>query len=151
MRRIDLASALQYGTAKGYPPLYSFLRQFTRESLHPNVPYSGGPEIILSCGNTDGFAKSLSLVSNEWSERTNSIAERGGILVEQFAYMNAIQAAAPRGLQIIPVSMDTQGMRKDGPGGLLDVLKNWDPTKGKRPHLMYTVTCVKLTDVSQPL
>lgn len=27
-----------------------------------------------------------------------------------------------------------------GPGGLEDVLANWDYKKGRRPHLMYTVT-----------
>lgn len=44
------------------------------------------------------------------------------------------------GLQIVPVTIDLEGMRPDGPGGLEDVLANWDETKGKRPHLMYTVT-----------
>ncbi|KAI9775575.1 MAG: hypothetical protein M1816_005893 [Peltula sp. TS41687] len=138
-RMIDLTSALQYGTAQGYPALASFLRSFTRENMHPNVPYAGGPEIILTCGNTDGFMKALQLLSNEWSESKDWIRDREGLLVEEFAYMNAIQAAAPRGLQIVPVGMDREGMRRDGPGGLLDVLKNWDENKGKRPHLMYTV------------
>lgn len=46
------------------------------------------------------------------------------------------------GIQVVPVKMDLEGMRPDGPGGLEDVLKNWDQTKGKRPHLMYTITFV---------
>jgi DNA-binding transcriptional MocR family regulator len=54
--------------------------------------------------------------------------------------MNAIQAARPRGLQIVPVTIDLEGMLPTGPGGLEDVLENWDESKGKRPHLMYTVT-----------
>ncbi len=140
LHKIDIASALQYGTAQGYPPLASFLRRFTRDHLHPNVPYASGPEIILSVGNTDGFAKSLDLLSDVWSEETDWVRERPGMLVEEFAYMNAIQAAAPRGLQIVPVTMDDVGMCSDGPGGLRDVLSNWDEKKGKRPHLMYTVT-----------
>lgn len=140
LRKVDVTSALQYGTAQGYPSLASFLRRFTRENLHPNVPYAGGPEIILTCGNTDGFIKAIQLLSNEWSEKKDWVRDREGLLVEEFAYMNAIQAAAPRGLQIVPVGVDREGMRRDGPGGLLDVLKNWDEKKGKRPHLMYTVT-----------
>ncbi|KAI9676017.1 MAG: hypothetical protein M1817_000760 [Caeruleum heppii] len=140
IQKIDVTSALQYGTAQGYPPLHSFLRQFTRENLHPNIPYAGGPEIILTCGNTDGFAKALELLSNDWSEQRDWIRDRDGILVEEFAYMNAIQAAAPRGLQIVPVKMDGEGMKGSGDGGLRDVLANWDANKGKRPHLMYTVT-----------
>jgi len=140
LQKIDLTTALQYGTAQGYPPLYSFIRQFTRENLHPNVPYLNGPEIILTNGNTDGFGKTIECLSNIWSEERDWIREREGILCEEFAYMNAIQAAAPRGLNVVPVKIDLEGMLPSGPGGLEDVLKNWDESKGKRPHLMYTVT-----------
>ncbi|KAI9818260.1 MAG: hypothetical protein M1832_004476 [Thelocarpon impressellum] len=140
LRKIDLSTALQYGTAQGYPPLFSFLHAFTRDNLHPDVPYAGGPDIILTCGNTDGFDKALQVFSDEWSAEKDWVRDRQGILVEEFAYMNAIQAAAPRGLQIVPVAMDGEGMRDRGPGGLRDVLENWDQSKGRRPHLMYTVT-----------
>ena len=143
LRKIDLKSALQYGTAQGYPPLYSFLRQFTRENLHPNVPYAGGPEIVLTCGSTDGFAKTLDCLSNPWIEGKDWVRDRPGLLVEKFAYMNAIQAARPRGMNIVPVEIDTEGMLAAGPGGLEDVLANWDFARGKRPHLIYTVTYVK--------
>ncbi|MCJ1475738.1 hypothetical protein MMC13_004402 [Lambiella insularis] len=140
LRNIDLKSALQYGTAQGYPPLYVFLRQFTRENLHPNVPYAGGPEIILTCGSTDGFAKTLEALSNTWIENRDWVRDREGLLVEEFAYMNAVQAARPRGMNIVPVAIDGEGMLAAGKGGLADVLENWDETKGKRPHLIYTVT-----------
>jgi len=118
LQKIDLTTALQYGTAQGYPPLYSFIRQFVRENLHPNVPYLNGPDIILTVGNTDGFNK----------------------FVEEFAYMNAVQGASPRGLRAVPVKIDLEGMLPFGPGGLEDVLENWDESQGKRPQLMYTVT-----------
>ncbi|TVY51850.1 Aromatic amino acid aminotransferase [Lachnellula cervina] len=140
LQKIDLTTALQYGTAQGYPPLYSFIRQFARENLHPNVPYLDGPEIILTNGNTDGFSKCLEAMSNVWSEERDWIREREGILCEEFAYMNAVQSSAPRGLQVVPVKMDLEGMLPSGPGGLEDVLENWDESKGMRPHLMYTVT-----------
>ncbi|KAI9803801.1 MAG: hypothetical protein M1825_001681 [Sarcosagium campestre] len=140
LRKIDLSSALQYGTAQGYPPLRQYLRHFTRQILHPNVPYAGGPDIIMSCGNTDGFSKAIELLSNEWSEGRNPTRDRQGMLVEEFCYMNAIQTAAPKGLNIIPVAMDREGMKPNGRGGLLDVLANWNLDTGKRPHLMYTVT-----------
>lgn len=104
------------------------------------MPYLGGAEINLTNGNTDGLAKTLEALSNVWSEERDWVRERPGILVEEFAYMNAVQAAKPRGIQIVPVTIDSQGMLPDGPGGLEDVLENWDETKGKRPHLMYTVT-----------
>ena len=139
LRKIDLKTALQYGQSQGYPPLYSFLRQFTTENLHPNVPYKDGPEIVLTCGNTDGFAKTLDALTNTWSEERSPIDEKEGLLVEEFEYMNAIQAARPRGMNIVPVALDDEGMCAQGPGGLLDVLENWDISRGKRPHLIYTV------------
>lgn len=140
LRKIDLKTALQYGTAQGYPPLYSFLRQFTTENLHPNVPYAGGPEIILTCGATDGFCKAIDALSNTWNEDRDWIGHREGLLVEEFCYMNAIQAARPRGLNIVPVAIDDEGMVAHGKGGLFDVLEHWDKSRGKRPHMIYTVT-----------
>ncbi|KAJ5323657.1 Pyridoxal phosphate-dependent transferase major region subdomain 1 [Penicillium atrosanguineum] len=138
--RIDLTTALQYGTAEGYPALLSFLRQFTRDHLHPNVPYTGGPEVVLTCGNTDGLSKAVDLFTNVWNPGRDWIQQREGILCEEFAYMNAIQTVKPRGLNVISVAMDGQGMCASGKGGLADVLENWDFRRGRRPHLMYTVT-----------
>ncbi|GAB1732679.1 hypothetical protein NU195Hw_g8649t1 [Hortaea werneckii] len=140
LKKIDLSTALQYGTAQGYPPLYYFIRQFTQQNLHPNCPYKGGPEVILTCGNTDGFSKVLQALTNEWSEEKDWIRDKEGLLVEEFAYMNAVQGAKPRGMNIAPVKMDDEGMMAEGKGGLRDVLENWDEKMGKRPHLMYTVT-----------
>jgi len=140
LKKIDLASALQYGTAQGYPPLYYFIRQFTREHMHPNIPYDGGAEVILTVGSTDGFSKSIQALNNEWVEGRDPVEEREGLLVEEYAYMNAVQAARPRGMNIAPVAIDGEGMLAEGKGGLEDVLSNWDSSKGKRPHLMYTVT-----------
>lgn len=138
-RRIDLTTALQYGTAEGYPPLLSFLRKFTRGHLHPNVPYAGGPEIILTCGSTDGFAKTIEAFTNVWDPDRNWIQQREGVLCEEFTYMNAIQTARPRGVNIVGVAVDGQGMCVSGKGGLADVLENWDFRRGQRPHLMYTI------------
>ena len=140
LRKIDLKTALQYGTAQGYPPLYSFLRQFTTENMHPNIPYKGGPEIILTCGSTDGFSKTLEALTNTWNEDRDPVELREGLLVEEFCYMNAIGTARPRGINIVPVAIDDEGMAAHGKGGLFDVLNTWDGTSGKRPHLIYTVT-----------
>ncbi|KAI0532502.1 pyridoxal phosphate-dependent transferase [Xylaria digitata] len=139
-KKIDLTTALQYGQALGYPPLVSYVRQFTRECLHPNVPYSGGPEVALTVGSTDGFSKVLDVFTNIWVEGKNDIRERPGLLAEIFIYPLILNQAQPRGIQICPVAMDEEGMSPYGPGGLEDVLANWDDTKGKRPHLLYTVS-----------
>ncbi|KAK8034413.1 aromatic amino acid aminotransferase [Apiospora rasikravindrae] len=140
LKKVDLTTALQYGLAAGYPALLSFVRQFARENLHPNVPYEGGPEVVMTVGSTDGMSKSLELFTNIWVEGKNPVSERQGLLSEVFMYANVLSQALPRGLNIAPVEMDSEGMMAEGPGGLEDVLANWDESKGKRPHLMYTVT-----------
>jgi DNA-binding transcriptional MocR family regulator len=137
---VDLKSALQYGTAQGYPALYYFIREFTRNNLHPSIPYKDGPEIILTCGSTDGLSKTLQAISEEWSESHDPVNERPGLLVEEYCYMNAVQTARPRGTNIVPVAIDDEGMMAKGKGGLKDVLENWDFTRGRRPHMIYTVT-----------
>ncbi|KAJ5908451.1 hypothetical protein N7495_001133 [Penicillium taxi] len=138
-QRIDLSTALQYGLADGYPALRSFMRQFVRDHLHPNVPYDGGPEVIMTCGNTDGLSKSIELLTNIWNPDRDWVHQREGVLVEEFTYMNAIQQITPRGLNIVGVAVDGQGMLAFGKGGLADVLENWDFKKGRRPHILYTI------------
>ncbi|KAK3377764.1 pyridoxal phosphate-dependent transferase [Podospora didyma] len=140
VKKIDVASSLQYGLAAGYPPLLSWTRQFTREQLHPDVPYRDGPEVVMSCGATDGFAKTLELFVDPWKSGVDDPAEREGLLCETFAYSNALSQASAVGMQIVPVKADGSGMVVTGDRGLEDVLANWDPANGKRPRLMYTVT-----------
>lgn len=149
LKKIDLATALQYGTAQGYPPLFSFLRQFTREALHPNVPYQGGADIVLDVGSTDGFSKTLELFVDAWSPETGDIRNRPGLLCETFVYGSILSQSRPRGVQIVPVKADEGGMVATGPGSLEDVLANWDYSKGRRPHLMYTVTYVHHSHISR--
>lgn len=138
--RIDLTTALQYGLADGYPPLRFSIREFVRRHLHPNIPYADGPEVILTNGNTDGFSKTVEALSNVWNEGKDWIGAREGLLCEKFTYMNAISAVRPRGLNIIEVEIDSEGMMATGKGGLEDVMENWDYSRGRRPHLMYTIT-----------
>ncbi|KAK5088136.1 hypothetical protein LTR05_002353 [Lithohypha guttulata] len=144
LERIDLNTALQYGTAQGYPPLYAFIREFALTRLHPNIPYKDGGEVILTCGSTDGFAKILECFTNIWTPDSGKpLSEREGLLCEEFAYMNALQTARPRGMSVTPVAIDAEGMLAYGhPKCLYNVLSNWDVEKdgGKRPHIIYTVT-----------
>ena len=142
LKKIDISSALQYGTAQGYPALYTWLRQFTNEVYHPNIPYKGGAEIVLDCGSTDGLSKVFEAFFNHWDKDRDWIREREGLLVEEFAYSAAVSQCKPRDVNVVAVAIDEEGMCAYGKGGLLDVMENWDFSKGKRPHLMYTVTSV---------
>lgn len=94
----------------------------------------------MTCGSTDGLGKAIEALTNSWNKTKDWIRDKEGVLFEEFAYMNAVQTVEPRGLNIVTVGVDADGMRPSGPGGLADVLENWDFSKGKRPHLMYTVT-----------
>lgn len=141
-RRVDVSTALQYGTAGGYPALLSTVRQFTKENLHPNVPYRGGPEVTLTCGSTDGFSKTVELLVDTWDGDRDPLSERPGMLCEEYVYNNVLAQAGPKGVQAIPVKVDGEGMVPFGPGGLDDVLNSWDFSKGKLPSFIYTVTYV---------
>ncbi|KAL4886215.1 pyridoxal phosphate-dependent transferase [Aspergillus karnatakaensis] len=138
--KIDITTALQYGNAEGLPPLATFVNKFVREHLHPNVPYAGGPDTLLSTGATDGLSKAVEAFTNPWNPDRDWVHLRQGVLCEEFVYMNAVQTVQPRGLNVVPVAIDTEGMLPYGPGGLQDVLEHWDYRKGRRPHLMYTIT-----------
>jgi DNA-binding transcriptional MocR family regulator len=88
-------------------------------------------DILLTCGSTDGFSKIVGVLGSPGDN----------MLVEEFCYTNAVQQAQPFGIGTAPVRMDGEGMMVDGPGGLRDVLENWDEKKkGRRPHFMYTVS-----------
>jgi DNA-binding transcriptional MocR family regulator len=120
--------------------LAAFVKDFTLNYLHPAIPYKGGADTVLSCGAMDGFSKVVQCFNNEWSEEHDPVEEREGLVCETFAFMNAIQTARPRGMNVVPIEIDAEGMLADGPGGLKEVLRDWDFSRGKRPHLMYTVT-----------
>lgn len=141
-QHIDIETALQYGIAQGYPPLYAWLRKLTTMVYHPNIPYSGGANIIVSGGAADGLAKVFDVFFNAWDEDVNSIEQREGLLVEEFTYPAALAQVRHKDVNIVSVKMDSEGMLADGVGGLSDVLKNWESSKGKRPHMLYIVPYV---------
>lgn len=140
LKKIDLATALQYGTAQGYPPLKSFVRQFTREHLHPNMPYDSGPEVVLTIGSTDGFNKVVEMIVDPWFPGVHAAEDRPSMLCEGFVYPSVLVQTQHKGVRPVPVEIDGEGMLADGPGGLREVLENWDPRNGRRPHFMYSVT-----------
>lgn len=104
------------------------------------MPYEGGPGVCLTVGSTDGFSKTLELLVDAWDPDRDDIRDRPGLLCETFVYGNILSQSQPKGVQVAPVAADEGGMVATGPGSLEDVLANWDYSKGRRPHLLYTVT-----------
>jgi len=100
--------------------------------LQGELPYDEAEaDILLTCGNTDGFSKVI-----------GALGTRGDtMLVEEFSYTIAVMMTAPFGIGTVPIKLDAYGMLAEGKGGLRDVLENWDEIKmGRSPHFMYTVT-----------
>ena len=60
--------------------------------------------------------------------------------MEHFCYTQATQGATPRGMGVVPIAIDDEGMCAEGSGGLREVMEGWDFKRGRRPRLMYTVT-----------
>lgn len=131
----DLTSALQYGVASGQKELHDWVTKFIDEYVSKPM-YKGGFGHVATNGNTDGWNKVLQVLSNEWSE-TDPIENRQSLLVEEFTYALSTETANVRGLNIVDIKMDRDGMI---PEVLRDTLENWDPSKGKRPHIMYTIS-----------
>lgn len=122
---INLATALQYGTAKGLPQLIQFLAEFVEKVYQP--AYSDAA-VLLQTGNTDG-----------WSRAVLTFCNPGEFfLTEDWTYPSALASAQPYKVKPIAVKMDKEGMRSDD---LRDVLAGWDEQTrgGKRPHVIYTV------------
>jgi len=139
IRKVDLNTALQYGSAQGYPPLHAWLLKLTNLVYHPNIPYEGGADIMINGGSADGLSKIYELLFNSWDEGLDSVRDREGLVVEQFVYSPPIAQIQHRGVNIVPIKMDSQGMVVHGTGGLSEVLQNWDYAQGKRPHALYLI------------
>ncbi|KAJ3558312.1 hypothetical protein NM688_g998 [Phlebia brevispora] len=122
---INLAVALQYGTAQGIVQLQKFLKEF---SLKVYQPAYSDCTTLVDTGNTDG-----------WSRAVLTLCNPGEMfLTEEWTYPSAVYASQPYNLRPVPVAMDSEGMRADD---LRKVLSEWDESKrgAKRPHVMYTV------------
>ncbi|GAA5871437.1 hypothetical protein JCM1840_002894 [Sporobolomyces johnsonii] len=124
--KIQLSSALQYGTAAGLPPLAQFIYDFTARVYRP--AYSDF-KTVINAGSTDA-----------WGKIITTLAESGdGVLCEEWTYPSALATAWPNGIKPVPLPMDGEGMT---PEGMDELLANWNPEEHdgmRRPRVLYTV------------
>lgn len=143
MNEINLATALQYGTAQGILPLQKFLKEFSAKIYQPG--YSDFTTLVHT-GNTDGWGRVVLTLCNPGEM----------ILTEEWTYPSAVATCQPYGINPVPIAMDAEGMRADD---LYKTLAEWDESaRGAprwdasrmyshehpsnavlRPHVMYTV------------
>lgn len=123
--RLDLSLALNYGYSAGSEHLVRFVTEHI-DVVH-NPPYSDW-QVSLTVGNTSALDTALRM-----------FCTRGDyILMEEYSYSGAIEAAYPLGLCIAGIEMDEHGL---SPRHLRTVLEDWDPLRmgARKPFLLYTV------------
>ena len=108
--QINLATALQYGTAQGLVPLQKFLKEFIVKVYKPAY---ANCTILVQTGNTDGWSRAVLTLCNPGEM----------ILTEEWTYPSALFSCAPFGIKPASVAMDSEGMRADD---LRKVLSEWD-------------------------
>lgn len=125
----NLAAALNYGYAAGSPQLVRFVTEHV-ELVH-DPPYADW-ETCLTAGTTAALDVALEL-----------FCERGEdtLLVEAHTYAGALDAARARGLDVLGVGMDGEGLL---PEELDRRLRGWDGVGGgvgrrKKPSVLYTI------------
>lgn len=134
---IDLSTALSYGYSLGHEQLIQFLT--THISFLHSPPYADW-EVCLSCGITSALEIAFRNFSNPGD----------AVLVEEYTYSGAIEAAKPLRLKLIPVPMDEHGLC---PTSLEEILSTWQDTHpdAAKPRVLYTIpTGHNPTGITQP-
>ncbi|GAA5975794.1 hypothetical protein JCM11641_005876 [Rhodosporidiobolus odoratus] len=124
-KQLDLQNILQYGYANGLPALRSWLVEYVKQVYDPAT---SDWEVLLNCGNTDG-----------WTKLVRLLCEPGEyILCEEFTFASAVAMWTSFGCKATPVKLDGEGLRADD---LERVLRTWETEHPhvKRPKLLYIV------------
>lgn len=125
---INLAVALQYGTAQGIPQLQKFIKEFTAKVYQP--AYKDWANLVQT-GNTDA-----------WSRAFQTLCNPGELfLTEEWTYPSALASALPFNVKPVSVAMDKEGLRGDD---LRKVLSEWDEVaRGAKRYCIIVI--VRLT------
>ncbi|KAG6993708.1 aminotransferase swnA [Physcia stellaris] len=119
----DLCSALNYAEPSGWSQLVACFRE-TTSTIH-DPPYKDWAT-TLTCGSTSAIDIALRMFCNrgDW------------ILTETFTYPGTRMACRAQGLQTQGIAMDEDGLV---PADLDAQLRNWDPARGRKPFVLYTI------------
>ncbi|GAA5843364.1 hypothetical protein JCM11251_002460 [Rhodosporidiobolus azoricus] len=122
---MDLNQMLQYGYSTGHPSLLAWIKDYVHY-LHQ--PATSDWQILLHCGNTDG-----------WNKIVRLLCEPGDlILCEEYTFASSISMWTSFGCRATPVKLDGNGLRADD---LERVLSTWETEhpNERRPRLLYIV------------
>ena len=107
---VNLATALQYGLARGIPQLQEVIKELTTKIFQPGYADFA---TLLHAGNTDGWMKAVTTLCNPGE----------GVLCDEWTYPSALATMLPYGMRAVPVKMDGQGMSSCS---LREVLSQWN-------------------------
>lgn len=121
---VNLAVALQYGTAQGILPLQKFLKEFSAKVYQPG--YADFTTLVHT-GNTDG-----------WSRAVLTLCNPGEMFItEEWTYPSAVYASKPYNVTPVPIAMDSEGMRADD---LYKTLAEWDEVARGAPRYAFQMS-----------
>ncbi|KAL2128714.1 hypothetical protein VTI74DRAFT_8804 [Chaetomium olivicolor] len=125
----DLSIALNYGQATGSAQMTRFVTEHTELVGAP--PYADW-RVCLTVGSTAALEQTLRMFCD-------GRGRRDSLLTEEFSFSTALETAAPLGVKVVGVKMDTEGLL---PESMDEILTNWDPEErggARKPHVLYTV------------
>ncbi|KAI5800164.1 pyridoxal phosphate-dependent transferase [Peziza echinospora] len=128
----SLSTALQYGTADGYPPLTTFLSNLVLTHIHHPFPLytSPAPLLLPTCGTTDGLNKVFEML----------LTPGDSLLCEEYTYLPAPSAARAVGARVFGVEMDEFGVRSDALEYMLSTWNEGERGGARKPRVLYTIT-----------
>jgi len=122
----DISTAFNYGQGTGSAQLLRFLTEHT-EIVH-NPPYAD-----WQCTMTIGSTSSLDVTLRMFRHPNMCM------LVEEYTFSTAMEAARPMGIEGVGVAMDEEGLI---PSDLDRILNTWNPAEhnnAPKPFLLYVV------------
>ncbi|KAI0357952.1 L-tyrosine:2-oxoglutarate aminotransferase [Trametes cingulata] len=118
-----LRSSLQYGHGAG-------LADALRTVAEINKAYHRAPHHVptMTLGNADAITKCFRMLG----------APGDYFLADEFTFAPMPIAAEAHGVKWVPVTIDSGGIV---PEELERILASWNPERGRRPHVLYSVPC----------
>ncbi|KAL5021194.1 hypothetical protein ScPMuIL_000349 [Solemya velum] len=131
----SLKQALQYSATPGITDLFDWVKGLQKRVHKPptllNSTSDGHLDFLITNGSQDGICKAL--------EAMTSVDDN--VLMEIPCYVGTLSIVRPRGLNILPVNVDHNGV---DPNHLKKQLSRWKPSDAKDPEskipkIFYTI------------
>lgn len=118
---LPLKAALQYSGGNGLPETQRVVTELTNYFHAP-------PDhcVTLTLGNGDAITKCFRLLGSPGDH----------FLADEYSFSAMTNAALPQGITWVPIRIDAGGLI---PESLEAILAGWDESRGRRPHVLYSV------------